>query len=102
MNQQEKMLLHKNLNNPVQLFLLVILLTASALLKTISHIRIINGVAVPSDFPVIETHQYNETAPGCIFFSSIFFNSDSRSNYMDLWLDFNVLFEYTVHKCSNM
>ncbi|NQT23875.1 aryl-sulfate sulfotransferase [candidate division KSB1 bacterium] len=32
--------------------------------------RIINGVAVPSDFPRISTNQYGETAPGRIFFAS--------------------------------
>ncbi len=36
------------------------------------EVRTINGVAVPSDFPVIETHQYGKTAPGKIFFASTF------------------------------
>ncbi len=39
---------------------------------TSSNIRIINGVAVPGDFPQIVTTEYGETAPGKIFYSSRF------------------------------
>ncbi|NQT27334.1 carbohydrate binding domain-containing protein [candidate division KSB1 bacterium] len=45
-------------------------------------IRTINGVAVPSDFPDIQTTVLGETAPGRIFMSSTFFDSGSRSNYL--------------------
>ncbi|MFC1568734.1 aryl-sulfate sulfotransferase [bacterium] len=41
-----------------------------------------NGVAVPSDFPTINTQQYGETAPGRIFFSSTFFDGSNRGNYL--------------------
>ncbi|MBN1998188.1 aryl-sulfate sulfotransferase [candidate division KSB1 bacterium] len=37
-----------------------------------SEIRVINGVAVPSDFPKIITTQTDQTAPGKIFYSSRF------------------------------
>lgn len=47
-----------------------------------ANVRVINGVAVPSDFPIIETNILGETAPGRIFMSSTFFDSDSRSNYL--------------------
>ncbi len=33
-------------------------------------VRVINGVAVPSDFPIITTHEIGETAPGRLFFAS--------------------------------
>lgn len=39
-----------------------------------SHVRTINGVAVPSDFPEFDIRQYGETAPGRIFFGSTFTN----------------------------
>ncbi|NQT27431.1 aryl-sulfate sulfotransferase [candidate division KSB1 bacterium] len=45
------------------------------------QIRLINGVAVPSDFPQIEAHQYGETAPGYIFISSNF-KSSGIGNYL--------------------
>ncbi|MBN1479516.1 hypothetical protein EH223_16480 [candidate division KSB1 bacterium] len=44
-------------------------------------IRLINGVAVPSDFPAIETHLYGETAAGDIFFGTNFTN-DGIGNYV--------------------
>ncbi len=37
--------------------------------RSASDVRLINGVAVPADFPVIQTHIYGETAPGRIFFA---------------------------------
>ncbi|MBN2000281.1 aryl-sulfate sulfotransferase [candidate division KSB1 bacterium] len=33
-------------------------------------VRLINGIAVPSDFPMITTNQYGETAPGRIFYAT--------------------------------
>ena len=47
-----------------------------------STVRVINGVAVPNDFPDIQTTVLGETAPGRIFISSTFFDSGSRSNYL--------------------
>ncbi|MBN1780013.1 aryl-sulfate sulfotransferase [bacterium] len=44
--------------------------------------RTINGVAVPADFPEIITQVHGPTAPGRIFFSSTFFDTNSRSNYL--------------------
>ncbi len=46
------------------------------------QVRLINGVAVPPDFPVIHTQVYGKTGPGRIFFSSTFFDSGTRSNYI--------------------
>ncbi len=43
--------------------------------------RVINGVAVPSDFPRIETHQYGETAPGMIFFATNY-PKEGTGNYL--------------------
>ncbi len=47
-----------------------------------ADVRTINGVAVPNDFPIINTTVRGETAPGRLFFASTFFDSDSRSNYI--------------------
>ena len=44
-------------------------------------VRLINGVAVPSDFPVIEAHQYAETAPGKIFYATNY-PQDGTGNYL--------------------
>ncbi|MBN1999100.1 aryl-sulfate sulfotransferase, partial [candidate division KSB1 bacterium] len=46
---------------------------------TVGNVTTINGVAVPSDFPIIDTNIYQETAPGRIFFSSTF---TSLGNYL--------------------
>ncbi len=46
-----------------------------------TDIRLINGVAVPSDFPEIETKQYGSTAPGLVFYSSNF-RSEGTGNYL--------------------
>ncbi len=56
--------------------------TIPASLSKTNAVRMINGVAVPSDFPVINTTLYGETAPGRIFFASTFFDTNSRSNYI--------------------
>ncbi|MBN1781919.1 aryl-sulfate sulfotransferase [bacterium] len=57
--------------------------TAGRSLASASRPRILsNGVAVPGDFPVIQTQQYGETAPGRIFFSCTFFDDNSRGNYL--------------------
>jgi hypothetical protein len=48
-----------------------------------SHqVRLINSVAVPSDFPTINTTVHGVTGSGRIFFASTFFDTDSRSNYI--------------------
>ncbi|MBN1479515.1 aryl-sulfate sulfotransferase [candidate division KSB1 bacterium] len=45
-------------------------------------VRLINGVAVPSDFPEINVHEYStSTSPGKIFFGSTFTNS-AYGNYL--------------------
>ena len=41
-----------------------------------TDIRVINGVAVPDDFPQITTHVIGETAPGKIFYSTHFINNN--------------------------
>jgi len=41
-------------------------------LDAVTPVRLINGKAVPSDFPEIETTIYGETAPGRIFFGTNF------------------------------
>ena len=46
-----------------------------------TEIRVINGVAVPSDFPVIETKQYGDTAPGLLFYGS-YFRNKGTGNYL--------------------
>ncbi len=43
--------------------------------------RLINGVAVPSDFPTIEARQYAETAPGMIFYATNYPN-EGTGNYL--------------------
>lgn len=40
-----------------------------------TDVRVINGVAVPNDFPTITTSVTGETAPGKIFYSTHFINS---------------------------
>lgn len=50
--------------------------------ENVEPVRLINGVAVPSDFPNINTVISGETAPGRLFIASTFFDSDSRSNYV--------------------
>ncbi len=56
--------------------------TASQTVSSSNNVRLINGVAVPSDFPNIITTVHGETAPGRIFFAPTFFDSGSRSNYV--------------------
>lgn len=51
-------------------------------LSKANSVRLINGVAVPADFPMINTTIHGETAPGRIFFASTFFDTNSRSNYI--------------------
>lgn len=46
-----------------------------------NDIRLINGVAIPNDFPDIEAHLYGETAAGNIFFDTNFTN-DGIGNYI--------------------
>ena len=55
---------------------------ASAEIVNDSTVRMINGIAVPGDFPEIITRHYEgETAPGKIFFGSTFTNA-STGNYL--------------------
>lgn len=43
--------------------------------------RLINGVAVPGDFPTIEARQYGETAPGMIFYATNY-PQEGTGNYI--------------------
>jgi hypothetical protein len=57
--------------------------TQAGSLKKAGGPRILsNGVAIPSDFPEFETHQYGETEPGRLFISSTFFGDNSIGNYL--------------------
>lgn len=49
--------------------------------KNSGEVRVINGVAVPSDFPTIETIVTGETAPGLIFYASNF-RTEGFGNYL--------------------
>ncbi len=58
-----------------------LLLMSAMLFAQSPPVRVINGVAVPSDFPDIEVRQIAETAPGKIFMGSTFIN-DGAGNYL--------------------
>ena len=47
-----------------------------SLVGSSTDVRVIKGVAVPNDFPVITTQVTGETAPGKIFYSTHFINSN--------------------------
>ncbi len=49
--------------------------------KKNAHIRVINGIAVPGDFPVLSIMKSGQTAPGKIFFGSHFVNP-GYGNYL--------------------
>lgn len=44
-------------------------------------VRLINGVAVPGDFPSIEAHQYAETASGMVFYATNY-PQEGTGNYL--------------------
>lgn len=47
----------------------------------IDPVRLINGVAVPSNFPRIEAHTYGETAPGMFFYATNY-PQEGTGNYL--------------------
>ena len=47
----------------------------------VEPVRLINGVAVPSDFPRIETRRHGETAPGMIFYATNY-PQEGTGNYL--------------------
>ncbi|MBN1479511.1 aryl-sulfate sulfotransferase [candidate division KSB1 bacterium] len=66
------------------------------------QVRMINGVAVPSDFPNIITTVHGQTAPGRLFFASTFFDTGSRSNYIFICENDGTPYFYRTYERSNL